>query len=285
MNWSNWFMKFGVVLCIVMAALSGSKASATDYDRSLGAARDAQVAYERGVQLRRTDAAASLDAFRESTKLWERIRAAGAENGPLEFNLGNAYMESGDIGHAIAAYLRAERFMPGDSDLEHNLARARAGVKSSFERTGGTLLVDSVALWWHVVPRSIRLTLGWLCWLGFWGALAAWLIRPAIQRGGAGTKSKAGWRITIVSLLCGTTLFGGSAIADEYIHISRPRAVLVETGVTLRKGNGDGFEPAFVETLGPGVESTVIEVRPDWLRIELPDGRSGWIRDTQATRL
>jgi len=40
-----------------------------------------------------------------------------------------------------------------------------------------------------------------------------------------------------------------------------------------------------VETLGPGVESTVIEVRPGWLRIELPDGRSGWIRETQAAQL
>jgi SH3-like domain-containing protein len=61
--------------------------------------------------------------------------------------------------------------------------------------------------------------------------------------------------------------------------------VLVDNGVTLRKGNGDGFEPAFVETLGPGVESTVIETRPGWLRIELPDGRSGWIRESQAAQL
>jgi hypothetical protein len=281
----NWFMKLCMALCVVTAAVCAPEASATNVDRTTGAARDAQAAYERGIQLRRTDAAASLDAFRESAKLWERIRTAGAENGPLEFNLGNAYMESGDIGRAIAAYVRAERFIPGDSDLEHNLARARAGVKSSFERTGGTLLVDSVARWWHLVPRSVRMLLGWLCWLGFWGTLAAWFIRPTAPSGGVGATPGAAWRVAIITLLCGATLFGGSVIADEYLHTSRPRAVLVDNGVTLRKGNGDGFEPAFVETLGPGVESTVIETRPGWLRIELPDGRSGWIRESQAAQL
>jgi hypothetical protein len=39
-----------------------------------------------------------------------------------------------------------------------------------------------------------------------------------------------------------------------------------------------------VETLGAGVECTVIDTRPGWLRIELPDGRSGWIREAQAAR-
>jgi hypothetical protein len=30
------------------------------------------------------------------------------------------------------------------------------------------------------------------------------------------------------------------------------------------------------------VECRLLEERPGWLRIELPDGRSGWIRSDQA---
>jgi len=256
-------------------------AHAEDADRAPAAAQSAQAAYERGIELRRTDPAASLQAFRDSAERWERIRAAGAENGPLEFNLGNAWMESGDVGRAIAAYLRAERFMPGDADLAHNLARARSFVSSSFERTGGTLLVDSVASWWNLVPRGTRLTLGWLCWVGFWIILAA---RFAMARHRGHIRHAGVWRGVLGTLCAGWVIFGGSIAADEALQAARPRAVLVESGVTLRKGNGDGFEPAFVETLGAGVECTVIDTRPGWLRIELPDGRSGWIREAQAAR-
>ena len=277
----NHFLRTLAVACVAACAALTPMANAEDAERTPAAAESAQAAYERGIELRRTDPAASLQAFRDSAERWERIRAAGAENGPLEFNLGNAWMESGDVGRAIAAYLRAERFMPGDADLAHNLARARSTVSSSFERTGGTLLVDSVASWWNLVPRGTRLTLGWLCWFGFWALLAA---RFAMARSSGHIRHAGVWRSVLGTLCACWVIFGGSIAADEALHAARPRAVLVESGVTLRKGNGDGFEPAFVETLGAGVECTVIDTRPGWLRIELPDGRSGWIREAQAAR-
>jgi hypothetical protein len=241
----------------------------------------AQAAHDRGIALRRTDPAGSMQAFRDAAREWEWARQAGAENGAIEFNLGNAYLESGDLGRAIAAYLRAERFMPGNADLAHNLAEARGMVSSSFDRGGTTMLVDSVARWWHLVPHGTRTALAWSCWLVFWGIVAARAlagVRPTHGMAGAA------WRTAFWASLGGWVLFGSSLVADEALSTSRPRAVLLEAGTTLRKGNGDGFEPAFVETLGPGVECTVLEERPGWLRLELPDGRSGWVRANQAER-
>lgn len=268
-----------VLLVVCLGCFSAARACASDASLTLSVAKEAQDCYDRGLALRRTDPGASLKSFQESAKLWDRIRRAGAENGPLEYNLGNAWMESGETGRAIAAYLRAERFMPGNADLERNLALARSTVSSSFERTGGVLLIDSVARWWHIVPRSLRLTLAWATWFLFWILLAVRLFTASPAP--ASTRSSV-WRPILVSLLAGWLIFGGTIVADEAIHRWRPRAVLTESGITLRKGNAEGFEPAFLETLGAGVECTVIEERPDWLRIELPDGRSGWIRASQA---
>lgn len=256
-------------------------ASAADADLTIAQLERAQAAHDRGVSLRRTDPAASMQAFREAAREWDRARLAGAENGPLEFNLGNAYLESGELGRAIAAYLRAERFMPGDPDLAHNLAQARSMVSSSFDRGGTTMLVDSVARWWHLVPRGTREALGWACWLVFWGIVAARALGGARPAAGL---AAAAWKFAFWAMLGGWLLFGGSVIADEVLAASRPRAVLLEPGTVLRKGNGDGFEPAFVETLGPGVECTVLEERPGWLRLALPDGRTGWVRASQAER-
>ena len=272
-----------IILATLLAAplaLPGTAgAQSTDPAPGIERAREAQAAYERGVAARRTDPAASLAAFRESVRLWASVRADGAENGPLEFNLGNAYLESGDVGRAIASYLRAERFIPGDADLAGNLAHARSTVSSSFGRSGGTVLVDSVTRWWHLVPRQPRLVLGWSCWIAFWIVATAWLVKPAPAL------RRLPWRSAIVALAAGWVVFGGSIVADEALRAWHPRAVLVEPAVTLRKGNGDGYAEAFEETLGAGVECTVLEERPGWLRVELPDGRSGWVKAAQAERV
>ena len=272
-----------LVACTAASAVAAASPQSTPPAAAidpLAAAHAAQGAYERGVELSRTDPAASQRAFAESAAAWERLRAEGFGGGALEFNLGNAYMQSGDLGRAIARYLAAERDLPGDADLAGNLAQARSRVASSFERSGGTVLVDSVARAWHVVPAGARQAIFWSGWVAFWILLAA---RLAI-----GPATSAAARAALAAFLWTTGLagaiFGGSLLADEALRRMNPRAVLVEQGVVLRKGNGDGFEQAFAETLGPGVECTVLEERPGWLRVELPDGRTGWVRQAQAER-
>ena len=262
------------------AAAAASAAHASDADRTISQLERAQAAHDRAVELRRTDPAARMAAFRDAAREWERVRAAGAENGPLDFNLGNAYLEAGDLGQAIASYRRAERFLPGNADLAHNLALARSQVPDAVGRGGTTLLVDAVASWWHVVPGHVRAALGLACWAALWLTVAARALAGSRLPRPACTAAHAfAW-----SALAGAALLGGTAIADEMLRDARPPAVLLEPSTVLRKGNGEGFEPAFVETLGPGVECTVMEERPGWVRLELPDGRSGWARDAQVAR-
>lgn len=241
-------------------------------------AGEAQAAYDRGVATRRTDPQASAAAFRASAEAWERVRATGIRNGALEFNLGNARLQSGDVGRAIAAYLRAERTIPGDPDLQANLAHARSMVSTSFGRSGGTVLVDSVTRIWHLVPHDLRLGLGVGAWVAF-GALGA--LRLAARNAPAGW-TRAAWTAALWALGATAALFGASVAADAARARSTHAAVLVADGIVLRKGNGEGYDQAFAETLGPGVECRLLEERPGWMRIELPDGRSGWIRSDQA---
>lgn len=272
-----------LVACTAASALAAASpqaplpAATTD---PLAAAHAAQGAYERGVELSRTDPAASQRAFAESAAGWERLRAEGFGGGALEFNLGNAYMQAGDLGRAIARYLAAERDLPGDADLAGNLAQARSRVASSFDRSGSTVLVDSVARAWHLVPAGARQAIFWSAWIAFWALLAVRLaVGPATSAAARAVLPAALWTAGVAG-----ALFGGSLLADEALRRMNPKAVLVEQGVVLRKGNGDGFEPAFAESLGPGVECTVLEERPGWLRVELPDGRTGWVRQSQAER-
>lgn len=250
---------------------------------ALAIAEQAQAAYDRGMALRATDPAASAQAFRQSARDWQRVVDTGASNGPLHFNLGNASFQAGDVGRAIVSYLRAERSMPGSADLEQNLKQARASVQHSFSRGGGALLVESVARWWHIVPLGVRQALAWLAWAVFWGVLLAHLLLP---RAVGGSVFKDGARkLVLAASLVVWVMFGGTLVADRLLGAFRAQGVLLDANVQLRKGNGDGFDPAFAETLGPGVEFTILEERPGWWRIELPDGRTGWVKSSQGERV
>ncbi|MBL9140857.1 MAG: hypothetical protein JNK53_03225 [Phycisphaerae bacterium] len=266
------------VLCLLACGAAPQAEPAT-----MAFAEQAQAAYDRGMSLRATDPAASHDAFRQSARDWQRVVDAGASNGPLHFNLGNAHMQAGDLGRAIASYLRAERSMPGNHDLEQNLKQARSRVQHAFARGGGTLLVDSVARWWHLVPRGAREAAAWLAWTVFWATLLATLLAPGVV---SGTPIRdAARKLVLAGSLVLWCIFGGTLIADQLLGALRPQGVLVESDVVLRKGNGDGFDPAFAESLSPGVEFGILEERPGWWRIELPDTRTGWIKTSQGERV
>lgn len=249
---------------------------------ALELATQAQASYDKGIELRRTDPGASEEAFRQSAREWQRVIDAGASNGTVHFNLGNAYLQSGDLGRAIASYLRAERSMPGDPDLEQNLSQARSAVQQAFAPGGSTLLVDSVVRWWHIFPMWVRQGGAWLAWGVFWTVLLLQFLAPA-RVGGTRTRDSVR-KLTLACSLAVWCLLGGTLIAEEAVHAMRPRGVVVASDVQLRKGNGDGFDPAYAESLTPGVEFSIREERPGWLRIELPDGRSGWIKGAQAER-
>jgi len=72
-------------------------------------------------------------------------------------------------------------------------------------------------------------------------------------------------------------------VGVESIESARAReGVVVADEVVVRKGNGDGFEPQFEQSIGEGVEFELLERRGDWLRVRLPDGQEGWIRAREA---
>jgi len=90
------------------------------------------------------------------------------------------------------------------------------------------------------------------------------------------------WRYVLVPVLLVWVTLGISVTAETLGRSHDRQGVLVANDVVVRKSNGEGSEPQFKQKLQEGVEFVILEQHHDWWHIELPDGKTGWIRANQA---
>ena len=268
-----------LILCAI-ATLSSRALCATDVQDTVATElQAAQTAYDQGVESARTDPAAAQKYFAQAANGFDKVVKSGVTNGKLLYNLGNAQVQAKQIGSGIGSYLQAQRIMPGDSQLQSNLAHARTLVKDRFD-SGGGILMEDVSDWWHLISFNSRLTLAGIFWIAAWSIAAFLLHQPAAARHETARVlvRRTAWGLAICGVILGATVVSDITAAQLW-----PQGVTTSDGVMVRKGNGDGFDPQFAEPLSQGVEFRVLQRRPGWLLIRLGDGKSGWISATQAT--
>ena len=210
------------------------------------------------------DQARSADDFLRAAGLYQSILDRGVVSGAVLYNQGNAYMEAGQRGRAIAAYRQASRYRPRDPYLEANLEFALGADSPSGRRP----MIEYVLFWqdWLSYPEKFRL------------AAALSLVTFALGTAALFRHRRLLARLTIVGLAL-TLLFSFSAGYDWYRFEKLVHGVIVEQQVIARKGNGTTYEPAFTEPLTEGAEFHLIERRGAWSLVRLPAGEEGWLEN------
>jgi tetratricopeptide (TPR) repeat protein len=211
--------------------------------------------------------------YDDAAAAYEQAAAGGVGSAPLWFNLGNAWLKSGDVGRAIAAYERARRLAPRDPDVAANLGFARDEAK--VDETPAPLAARLL------VPLAFRATgdelllLGSVAWWLLFLLLAGARLWPRGQRALVRTAIAAGVLLAVA----------GSAAAYRVTTVDR-RATAVVTAkdaVTVR------FEPSANGTAHfeapAGTVLDVLASRDDWLQVERDDGVRGWVERSALTML
>ena len=265
-----------LVLCAAAAAHARGAGEPVGLDagQRLELAYEAQRLFDEAAALETRNEVAARAGFAEAAALYRRIADSGVSNGELMLNLGNSLMKAGEASRAVAAYLDAERMLPGDARVQDALSHARAATSTRLGPATGSGPLDRVAATWSAVPLNARTWTALVAWLALWSVVAAGIV--------SGWRKGIPWRSAIAAAAVVGALPGATVAVDVLrTSLDRP-GVVISDAVVLRKGNGEGFAPAVQESLPSGAEFVMLEERPGWLRIRLADGQSGWIRQGDA---
>ena len=264
----------------------GSLASATaerlynvraDFDQALAEFDEAQA-------IRTEQPARARQLFRSAAQRFRIIQAVGPDrgspivNGRLEFNLGNCYLQSGDIGKAVLHYRRAQRLIPGDPMLADNLSGARSQCLTVIRPTRRSAVLRNLLFWHYQTSSASRTKAALVFYTVFWGLL---ILRNAIPQ----RRNSRLTMITVFVLFSATfaAASAGSVAVERWADRNAPAGVVTAMDVVVRKGPGDGFQRLFEQPLQPGVEFTLRQkTARGWWKLELADGKSGWIETRQA---
>jgi len=263
--------RFLLVVLAVLLAASPSFAQLSD-SKLHSLLDEANTLFRQGNDLYTTNPAGAVDYYRRAALRYERIiHDGGIENGQLYYNIGNAYFRSGDTGRAILNYLRAERFIPGDENLEANLAYARSRRQDTFEEPQRAQVLQTLLFFHYDLSRAVRFALLAIFSALFWGLATLRLLR----KGGIPR-----WALVVTAIPA--VLFLGSLATEAALAAGQQPGVVLAEQVVARKGDGESYEPSFVEPLHAGTEFVLMEARSGWDHIQLPDGRECWIPDSSA---
>ena len=217
-----------------------------------------------------SDREARLAGFKRAEQGFAALIEDGAETPSLYTNLGNAALQAGHAGQAVVAYQRALRLDPGSTTAHQNLAHVRSLLPAWVPRPGSADSTEALFAYRRIPVQARSLAAA-----GCFALAALSLVLSARRREGA-------WRgLAMLSGLAWLALLA-SVVLDGRGAQSRA-AVLTAEETPARSADSALAPLAFPEPLPPGVEVEQLEVRGDFARIRLANGRDVWVRSSSVT--
>lgn len=209
--------------------------------------------------------------YQKAAEEYENILKSGWESGPLYYNLGNSYFKAGQLGAAILNYERAKRLIPRDSDLEANHKYA-VSLTKQFEGKSAQSVGEKMVSQYCDSMTLDEVTVILFCLFCFMGIhyLAGlfwkWPRRPVV------------YFLVILVLLF---------TIHSMVFVTKWQEA--NTLAVVMKESSAKFEPRVDATthfeLGVGWKVKILQEEDDWIKIERKDGKTGWVKNEQLTRI
>lgn len=204
--------------------------------------------------------------YAEAATKYQQLIDSGYQVADLYYNAGNAYYKSNQTGMAVYSFEKALSLKPGDEEIEKNLALANQQVGNNIE----SLPLLFFEKWWLQL-QVFHTPAGWAIGsiVTFWlvcGLLICWLFVPGLNR------KPIRWGMFAAEVLF--VIYIAMAIFMQNKAYSSDSAVVMKT-VKVKAAPDEGSKDIF--EIKEGIKIKVLDSTKDFSKIQLTDGKTGWI--------
>jgi tetratricopeptide (TPR) repeat protein len=201
--------------------------------------------------------------YQQAADSYESLRERGFNSGYMYYNLGNTYIRLGKIGPAILNYIRAQKLIPRDENLQANLNFA---IQQTRDKITPPPPDTFATLFFGVNDLNLNenINFAFAINLAFWLALTAWFyFRTDFLR------------------LARNSIFFLLLLAFVAIGVKLNIESNSKTGVVLAKmvSVKSGLDASNITLfeLHEGALVNITDKRQGWIEVQLDSKQKGWI--------
>ena len=208
--------------------------------------------------------------YEKSLEWYQKILDTGYESGTVYYNMGNCCYKLDKIGFAVLYYEKAIKLMPGDSEIKFNLDLTNLKVLDRVDLLPRFLLFN----WWDAVKYFFSLReLTYLVIIVYVIISITLIIYFFIK---TEHFRRIVFSLFIVSLAL--LLFWTFILILNIKDTKNIEAVVVSKVVIVESAPEESSTNVFI--LHEGIKVKLTDQRGEWAKIELRDGKSGWMKFT-----
>jgi len=216
------------------------------------------------------------ERYNEAVNYYKKIETAKVQSADLYFNMGNAYYKLNQIAPAIYYYEKALLLDPNHSDAINNLKFAQHMTVDAFEK----------------LPKSVFQKINEQFIYPF--KVDTWAISSVILAFLIGifvliyyfSYKTSHKRIFFVLSVLSSILFlislSATFKAKHHFEHDKP-AIVFDMKVSVKAEPSSHADEVF--ELHEGAKVQIVEALSPWLKIQLPDGNVGWLKEDHVRKL
>ncbi|MCM4166667.1 Cell division coordinator CpoB [Arenibacter antarcticus] len=206
--------------------------------------------------------------YQKAADNYLKILDNGEHSAALYFNLGNTYYKLNDIAPSIYYYEKALLLKPYDQDILNNLNFARNMTLDAIEplpQSAVTKLINKVTSFLTFDQWAYIAVVFMILFVGFY--ISFYYFRFSTQKRIAFISSL----VFLVFTLCAAAL---AYVQYDKFKTDRPAVVFAEQAPINSEPNN---RSQLIFNLHAGTKVKVVDQLNDWKKIEIADGKTGWL--------